>query len=288
ITGFFLSVCVFFYPLFFWRWRKNSIVIRCCNRKIGGKAKTKDYYELLGVTADSKPQEIKEAYRKLQKKHHPDIAGQRGHEYTLRLNEAYRVLMREDLRREYDGFIGKTSGGFGRDFTGLTYSSWKGPFRSQALFVDENACIGCQECVHHASNTFMMDEALGCARVKVQFGDDDRSIEVSVDSCPVNCIHWVDREELAVLEFLIRSRPKKAYGVFGGGWERPADVFMAAKYFNKQLQQHRQRTSTAAEGIVEEETPAQAEARARASMKLQMESFSRLWSWMRKFSGSGR
>jgi hypothetical protein len=47
----------------------------------------------------------------------------------------------------------------------------------------------------------------------------------------------VDREELAVLEFLIQPQPKEAYGVFGGGWERPANVFMAAKSFSKQLKQ---------------------------------------------------
>lgn len=44
----------------------------------------------------------------------------------------------------------------------------------------------------------------------------------------------MDREELAVLEFLTQPQPKKGYGVFGGGWERPANVFMAAKAFSKQ------------------------------------------------------
>lgn len=65
--------------------------------------------------------------------------------------------------------------------------------------------------------------------------DDTRKFQVSVESCPVNCIHWVETEELPVLEFLIQPQPKDGYGVFGGGWERPANVFTAAKSFNKQL-----------------------------------------------------
>lgn len=58
---------------------------------------------------------------------------------------------------------------------------------------------------------------------------------MSVDSCPVNCIHWVDTEELTMLEFLIKPQPKEGYGVFGGGWERPENVFMAAQAFKKEL-----------------------------------------------------
>lgn len=48
-----------------------------CNGMREQKAGPMDYYELLGVSLDSTAQEIKEAYRKLQKKHHPDIAGQK-------------------------------------------------------------------------------------------------------------------------------------------------------------------------------------------------------------------
>lgn len=36
----------------------------------------KNYYELLGVSVDSNAQKIKQAYRNLQKKYHPDVAGQ--------------------------------------------------------------------------------------------------------------------------------------------------------------------------------------------------------------------
>lgn len=59
------------------------------------------------------------------------------------LNEAYRVLMKEDLRRQYDASIGQMRVRNGTTtYSGLTYSAWKGPLRPQALFVDENACIG--------------------------------------------------------------------------------------------------------------------------------------------------
>ncbi|RWR85175.1 DNAJ heat shock N-terminal domain-containing protein [Cinnamomum micranthum f. kanehirae] len=259
--------------------------ISCSYGKMGKKAIKEDYYKLLGISVDATSQEIKEAYRKLQKKHHPDIAGQRGHEHTLKLNEAYQVLMRVDLRRNYDVSTGKRTEGFGSSFSGSGYSSWNGPIRSQGLFVDEAACIGCQECVHHASKTFMMDESLGCARVRVQFGDDVKQIEVSVDSCPVNCIHWVEAEELPLLEFLIRPQPKQGYGVFGGGWERPSNVFMAAKAFNKQSKQEEHYHG---EAPAAEETPAQAKARAHASFKLQMERFSRIWTWLREVTGYTR
>lgn len=65
-----------------------------------------------------------------------------GHDYTLVLNEAYKVLMREDLRREYDVSIGQIRVGSGKGSSLQGYSSWKGPLRPQALFVDENTCIG--------------------------------------------------------------------------------------------------------------------------------------------------
>uniref|UniRef100_A0A2N9FUE4 J domain-containing protein n=1 Tax=Fagus sylvatica TaxID=28930 RepID=A0A2N9FUE4_FAGSY len=272
----------------FERWRQRSTVIRCDNRRAGGKvrAEKNNYYELLGVSVDSNAREIKDAYRKLQKKYHPDIAGQEGHEHTLMLNEAYKVLMKEDMRRHYDASIGQMRVRNGTNYSGVAYSAWKGPLRPQALFVDENACIGCRQCVHHASNTFVMDEALACARVKVQYGDDEQKIEVSVESCPVNCIHWVDREELAVLEFLIQPQPKEAYGVFGGGWERPANVFMAAKSFSKQLKQQAATEHYQTRATREEETPAQAEARANAIRKLKMDRFSRFQNWVKEIFSS--
>ncbi|RVW40312.1 Chaperone protein dnaJ C76, chloroplastic [Vitis vinifera] len=214
------------------RWRPEFTSVRCSTSTAGRRsARTrKSYHELLGDSVDSNTQQIKEAYRKLQKKYHPDVAGEKGHEYSLMLNEAYGVLAWEDLRREYDASIGQMRVGFWGSFSGLGYGSWKGPLRPQAS-------IGSRECVHHAGNTFVMVDALGCARVKVRYGDDDKKIEVWVDSCLVNWIHWVDREELAILKFLIQPQPQEGCGVFGGGWERPAIVFMAAKPSKKRPNQ---------------------------------------------------
>lgn len=72
-----------------------------------------------------------------------------GHVYTLLLNEAYQVLMRDDLRQEYDASIGRVRGEFGKNFSSVAHSSWRGPCRPQALFVDENACIGHFLLAHH-------------------------------------------------------------------------------------------------------------------------------------------
>ncbi|XP_024975672.1 chaperone protein dnaJ C76, chloroplastic-like [Cynara cardunculus var. scolymus] len=262
------------------RWRSKC---RCMqNPGEIRRTKSQNYYELLGISVDSNPPKIKESYRKLQKKYHPDIAGHQGHEHTLLLNEAYTVLMKDELRKNYDASIGHVRVGFGGDALNMGYSSWNGPLRPQALFVDEKACIGCRECVHNASNTFVMDETIGCARVNVQFGDDDTSIEIAVQSCPLNCIHWVERDEIAVLEYLNKPQEKKGYGVFGQGWERPANVFMAAKTFEKQLKQKQAESQrNHARHDVEQETAAQAEARESASLKLKMERFSGFWEWMK-------
>ena len=75
-----------------------------------------------------------------------------------------------------------------------------GELREKAIWVDEAACIGCQYCVHVANNTFIVDEDLGRARVVRQNGDDLEIIQEAIDTCPVDCMHWVDFEDLDRLE----------------------------------------------------------------------------------------
>ena len=64
----------------------------------------KDYYATLGVTKSSTDKEIKQAYRKLARKLHPDVnPGDKASETRFKLvNEAHEVLGDPDKRRKYD------------------------------------------------------------------------------------------------------------------------------------------------------------------------------------------
>lgn len=66
----------------------------------------RDYYEVLGVSRDSTPQELKKAYRRLAMKYHPDRnPGDAASETSFKeANEAYEVLSDEDKRAAYDRF----------------------------------------------------------------------------------------------------------------------------------------------------------------------------------------
>jgi curved DNA-binding protein len=64
----------------------------------------KDYYRVLGVAKTATEKEIKAAYRKLARKHHPDVnPGNKGAEAKFKeINEAYEVLGDKEKRRKYD------------------------------------------------------------------------------------------------------------------------------------------------------------------------------------------
>ncbi|KAJ7551091.1 hypothetical protein O6H91_07G133500 [Diphasiastrum complanatum] len=240
-----------------------------------------DYYEILGVSVESSYDEIRRAYRKLQKKHHPDIAGLKGHTMTLLINEAYQTLIDDDLRVKYNAIHShRTTMDKAKraSYNGTLYSKWNGPDRPQGLFVDENTCIGCRECAFVAKNTFIMDEAMGSARVKVQWGDSESILKTAIESCPVNCIHWVEREDLPILEHLMCPQPKSSCGVYGGGWERPSNIFMAARTFKRRMTADNARSNERGFSVGGE-TPAQQKARMDADFKIRAGPFWHFWSW---------
>jgi molecular chaperone DnaJ len=77
----------------------------------------KDYYEILGVAREAKPEDIKAAYRKLALKYHPDRnpGNKESEEKFKEATEAYEVLSDEAKRSQYDqfGHTGPQMGGFG-------------------------------------------------------------------------------------------------------------------------------------------------------------------------------
>jgi curved DNA-binding protein len=112
----------------------------------------KDYYQALGVSEGATSEEIKRAYKKLARKHHPDVNKEAGAEAKFReIGEAYEVLGDEAKRKAYDqararkargedfepaaaegdfsggfsgGFPGGFSGGFSVDDEGGDYSEF--------------------------------------------------------------------------------------------------------------------------------------------------------------------
>jgi molecular chaperone DnaJ len=64
----------------------------------------KDYYKSLGVPKDATPAEIKKAYRKLARLHHPDAntGNAKSEEKFKEISEAYDVLSTVKTRKEYD------------------------------------------------------------------------------------------------------------------------------------------------------------------------------------------
>lgn len=63
---------------------------------------TPDYYKTLGVSRDASADEIKKAFRRLARKHHPDAGGDEAK--FKEINEAYEVLSDDKKRKLYDQY----------------------------------------------------------------------------------------------------------------------------------------------------------------------------------------
>ena len=83
-----------------------------------------DYYEVLGVSRQASDQELKSAYRKMAREHHPDLnpGDHAAEERFKEASEAYQVLSDADKRAAYDRYghagVSAAGQGFGGPFGG--------------------------------------------------------------------------------------------------------------------------------------------------------------------------
>ena len=82
----------------------------------------RDYYEILGVVRTASPDDVKQAYRKLARAHHPDMnPGDPNAEARFKeVSEAYHILGDPDRRAHYDRFGRVASNSPGMDFVDMT------------------------------------------------------------------------------------------------------------------------------------------------------------------------
>jgi len=133
-----------------------------------------DYYDVLGITRDATPEQVKKAFRRLAMKYHPDrnSSGDAG-ELFKAVNEAYEVLADPERRAVYDrygharaespfggarGFEGFGFGGFGDIFDaffGGANSQRSGPrrgadLRTSVTLTFKEAAFGCEKTIEIA------------------------------------------------------------------------------------------------------------------------------------------
>jgi curved DNA-binding protein len=93
----------------------------------------KDYYEILGVPQDAEKKVIKQTYRELAKKYHPDVnpGNKEAEERFKTINEAYQVLSDTEKRKKYDELRSQyqrwqQAGGRQQDFDWQNWSAQPG------------------------------------------------------------------------------------------------------------------------------------------------------------------
>ncbi|MGD8353103.1 MAG: molecular chaperone DnaJ [Pseudomonadota bacterium] len=107
-------------------------------------ADKRDYYEVLGLSKGASADEVKKAYRKLARKHHPDVnpGDKKAEDRFKEISEAYAVLSDEKKRAEYDQFGHAGQQGAGFDFSNFDFGGFRtggfdiGGFTYEDLFGD--------------------------------------------------------------------------------------------------------------------------------------------------------
>ncbi|GLC69242.1 hypothetical protein PLESTF_000806200 [Pleodorina starrii] len=203
-----------------------------------------DFYTILGVPPTAESRDIKRAYHSLMRQFHPDRAPENLRDdmasLCVLLNEIYETLSDEDKRAVYDTLAGFSSSavnpfldtGFARD----------------QIFVDEISCIGCGKCVRACPLTFEIEASkYGRARVIAQDADEVESVQIAIECCPVDCIHWVSLPQLSLLEAALSRMGRIEVSVMQRFGRSGGNVFQVAfKAWEQRMAAIQERAAAAA------------------------------------------
>lgn len=158
--------------------------------------KFKDYYKILGVPRDAGEADIKQAYRRLARKYHPDVSKEPDAEARFKeVNEAYEVLRDKEKRAAYDGLgrgwhageeftpppgwesgfsqAGGGSAGFGGGFSDFFeslfgHAGFGGGFPARGDDQSARVSIGLEDAVNGVERTFNVTIPQRDARGRVE------------------------------------------------------------------------------------------------------------------------
>ncbi|AKL64418.1 MULTISPECIES: DnaJ C-terminal domain-containing protein [Streptomyces] len=148
----------------------------------------RDYYEALGVSRSASQDEIQQAYRKLARRHHPDVNKDPGAEERFKdLNEAYGVLsdpknrarydrFGEDFRQIPEDFDERVAAGAGDGFRGRTTAGDGGPRVRYTGFGDDFGAEGID-----IEDLFGSMFGAGAARGGVPGADQEAELALTVE-----------------------------------------------------------------------------------------------------------
>ena len=190
----------------------------------------KDYYQILGITENASQEDIKNAFRKLAFKYHPDKNPgneKQAEEKFKEINEAYSILSDAGKRQQYD--FARKSGFANVDYPGSGYAQsdiFRDAFSNPANIEELNRMFqqaGLRFDQDFLNRTFFSGNGVvfqfysgpgGASQTAYQYGNGNNIPPEYLNSnAPVRKLGFFDRLELKMVNWFTRLTLRMLFGV---------------------------------------------------------------------------